>query len=266
MQAVTSEDRVLIEFRRVSVARGQTRVLHEIDLRILQREHVAILGPNGSGKSTLVKSITGECYPLLDPGASLTILGRSSWDIFELRSLLGIVSSDFVDICSDGCLGRDLVLSGFFSSTGLWQQRGQVTAAMGARAEEVMGQLEVSHLADRAVAEMSSGEARRIVIARALVHDPLALVLDEPGTSLDLLAQQELRDTLRRLASAGVGVILVTHHLGDIIPEIERVVMMKAGRIVADGPKDRMLTESSLSELFGVKVTLARRGDFYHAW
>jgi iron complex transport system ATP-binding protein len=113
---------------------------------------------------------------------------------------------------------------------------------------------------------MSSGEARRVLIARALVHNPKALLLDEPTTSLDLFAQHELREILRQLAISGIGMILVTHHLSDIIPEIERVVLLREGRVIADGPKQELLTETTLSGLFGIPVSLARRDGYYHLW
>jgi iron complex transport system ATP-binding protein len=113
---------------------------------------------------------------------------------------------------------------------------------------------------------MSSGEARRMLIGRALVHDPKALILDEPSNSLDVFAQHELREMMRQLAQSGIGIILVTHHLADIIPEIGRVVLMRDGAIMKDGLKEDVLTEDSLSQLFRVPVTLSRRGNYYHLW
>jgi iron complex transport system ATP-binding protein len=255
----------LIDMRRVSVMRGSRVVLHDLDLRIGASEHVAILGPNGCGKSTLIKTITRECYPLLRPESSITILGREQWDVFELRTILGVVSDDLTAACRRDITGRDVVLSGFFSSIGIWPHH-QVTAEMREKAEGVLARLGASHLADRLGTEMSTGEARRVLIGRTLVHDPQALLLDEPSTGLDVLAQHELRQVLRRLASAGTGLILVTHHLADIIPEVERVVLMREGRIVADGGKDEMLTAGRLEQLFGLPVTLARQDGFYHLW
>ncbi len=255
----------LLDMRRVSVMRGAKTVLHELDLRIGVGEHVAILGPNGCGKSTLIKTVTRECYPLMEPGSSMTILGEESWDIFELRAVLGIVSSDLMAACTRGITGRDVVLSGFFSSIGLWPHH-QVTGAMEEKTERVLGQIEASHLAERFVSEMSSGEARRVLIGRALVHDPKALLLDEPSSSLDVSAQHELRRILRELAQSGIGIILVTHHLADIIPEVERVVLMRDGRLLEDGPKAEVLTAPNLGRLFGLPVTLARREGYYHLW
>jgi len=128
----------------------------------------------------------------------------------------------------------------------------------------VMELLEISHLAARNTNEMSSGEARRILIARALVHDPQALVLDEPTTSLDLRATCELRDVLRKLARNGISILMVTHHLPDIIPEMRRVVLIREGRVVMDGSKEQALEAGALSGLFGVPVEVLERGGYYH--
>ena len=245
--------------------RGETAVLHDISLSIGVGEHVAILGPNGCGKSTFIKTLTRECYPLQTNGSHIAILGEETWDVFALRTLLGIVSNDLIAQCTREFSGGDIVLSGFFSSIGIWPHH-HVTPEMRTKCNQVLALLEATHLAGRPVEQMSSGEARRIVIARALVHDPRAVVFDEPSNSLDLVAQAELRQIMRKLAQSGIGILLVTHHLADIIPEIERVILMRNGRIAADGPKPQMLTAERLSELFGVPVDLAERDGYYHLW
>ena len=255
----------LIEFKNISVMRGQTRALDGVSLRIGVGEHVAVLGPNGCGKSTLIKTITRECYPLLEEGSSVRILGNDCWNVFELRSLLGIVSNDLMAACTREFSGSDIVLSGFFSSIGIWPHQ-EVTQTMREAAERAMSMLEVSHLADRSVDEMSSGEARRFLIARALVHQPRALILDEPSIALDLFAQHELRMILRKLAQSGIGIVMVTHHVSDLIPEIERVVLMQGGRIVADGPTRDILVEAKLSKLFGRPLQLSEREGYYNLW
>lgn len=255
----------LIEFRNVTVKRGARTALDGIDFSIGEGEHVAILGPNGCGKSTLIKTITRECYPLVQPGSWVRILGRDTWNVFELRALLGIVSNDLMASCTRDFSGREIVLSGFFSSVGVWPHH-CVTSAMERKAAEVLELLEIPHLADRGVNEMSSGEARRVLIGRALVHDPKALVLDEPTTSLDIHAVHELTSILRKLARASTSIIMVTHHLGDIIPETRRVVLMRGGRVFRDGPKEAMLVKEMLSELFGTPAAILRRDGFYHLW
>lgn len=245
--------------------RGEKAALHDVTLRIGVGEHAAILGPNGCGKSTLIKTITRECYPLQREGASMTILGEERWDVFTLRSLLGIVTNDLLAVCTREFTGSEIVLSGFFSSVGVWPHH-HVTDEMRAKAKEALDLLEIPHLADRPVAEMSSGEAKRVLIARALVHQPRALLLDEPSNSLDVFAQHELREILRKLAITGIGILLVTHHLADIIPEIGRVILLRNGRIAADGAKEQVLTTEMLGDVFGVPVELSRRDGYYHLW
>src|SRR4030081_231827 len=231
--------------------------LDDISLRIEAGEHVCILGPNGCGKSTLIKTITRECYPVVRGGSSISILGRERWNIFELRSLLGIVSPDLLGACTTDATGRDVVLSGFFSSTRIFPHQHPDPAQL-ALAEETLARLGIAHLADRSVAQLSSGEAQRTLIARALVHSPQTLLFDEPSNALDIGAQLQLRETMRELARSGLGILLVTHHVSEIIPEMERVVLLREGRVIADGPKSSVLTAEHLSNLFGASVRLDR--------
>jgi iron complex transport system ATP-binding protein len=254
----------LIHFENVSIQRGARVILHDVNLSIGQGEPVAILGPNGSGKSTLIKVISRELYPVLKPEPwSLRILGRDRWHLFDLRNHLGIVSNDWIEMCTRDYSGFEIVLSGFFGSVGIWPNHA-VTPEMEQKAREVLDLLEITHLAERNTDEMSSGEARRILIARALVHDPQALVLDEPTNSLDLRATYELREIFRKLAANGISLIMVTHHLPDIIPEIKRVVLIRDGRVFCDGPKDQVLRPEALSGLFGVPVEVIERHGYYH--
>ena len=255
----------LLDFRNICVMRGQKVALDDFSLRIGADEHVAILGPNGCGKSTLIKTITRECYPVARPESAMSILGQDSWDVFALRARLGIVSNDLMLSCTGDACGRDVVLSGFFSSISIFSNH-VVDAGQRELAEAALSELKISHLADRPVCEMSSGEARRVLIARSLVHKPRALLFDEPCNSLDLSAQQNVRHTMSTLANSGTAIILVTHELADIVPEIQRVVLMSRGRVVADGPKEEILQVERLAELFGVSVEMARRDGHYHLW
>jgi len=158
-----------------------------------------------------------------------------------------------------------VVVAGFFSASTIWPNL-HITEEMRASAHEAMALMEATHLADKLVGEMSAGEQRRIMIARALVHKPEMLLMDEPSNALDMAAQRELRDALRVVAQQGTGIIMVTHHLADILPEINRVIMMQSGRIVADGPRQQLITVARLRELFGVEVALTERDGYWHSW
>jgi iron complex transport system ATP-binding protein len=245
--------------------RGERAALQDVTLKIGSGEHVCILGPNGCGKSTLIKTITRECYPLASEGSSISILGKERWNIFELRSLLGIVSPDLLAACTTDSTGRDVVLSGFFSSTRIFPHH-EPNPDLLARTNAALARLGISHLADRSVAHMSSGEAKRTLIARALVHDPQTLLFDEPSNALDIAAQMQLRETMRELAQSGLGILLVTHHVSEIIPEIERVVLLRDGKIVADGSKEKMLTAAQLTDLFNVQVQIGQHDGYYHLY
>jgi iron complex transport system ATP-binding protein len=263
-----------LELAHVNVARGDNVVLHDIHLTVNTGEHIAILGPNGCGKSTLIKTITCECYPLVQPETKVSIFGRSRWDLTELKKRLGVVSAELPGKATLHTTGRDAVLTGFFSSSTLWPNL-TVTDAMRARAEEVLELVDAVKLAEKPVGEMSAGQQRRVMIGRALVGSGAAaeedgsrqmLLLDEPSNALDLASQADLRGLLRRLARQGTGILLITHHIADIPPEIDRILMMRDGRIVADGSKAELLTADKLSELFRTEVRLTEKDGFYHAW
>jgi len=255
----------VIEFENVTIHRDGTPALVNVSFRIHEGEHTVLLGPNGSGKSTLIKALTRELYPRYPDRFRIRLWGRESWRLFELRSLLGIVTNDLVQQCTRPCSALETVLSGFFSSIGIWPNH-RVTPAMEQRAMEALRFFDLDHLASRPLTEMSSGEVRRAVFARALVHDPRALVLDEPSNSLDVRAQREVRDAMSRLARSGVTLILVTHHLPDIVEEIGRAIFLKSGRIFYDGPKQSALNPERLSALFETDVRLEEAGGFYHMW
>src|SRR4051794_22183309 len=247
----------------VNVARGDNVVLHDINLTVNTGEHIAILGPNGCGKSTLIKTITCECYPIAQPETKVSIFGRERWDLTELKKRLGVVSPELPGRPTLHTTGRDAVITGFFSSSTLWPNL-LVTGEMRERAEQILQQVDAVDLAMKSVGQMSAGQQRRIMIGRALVGSAGMLLLDEPSNALDLAAQADLRDLLRKLAQQGTGILLITHHIADILPEIDRILMMKDGRIVADGPKADLLTATRLRELFKTEVQISQRDGFFH--
>ena len=247
----------LIELDRASVIRGQVRVLDELSLRIELGGHTALLGPNGCGKSTLIKLITRELYPLARAGdvPPVRVLGQSRWQVDRLRSQLGIVSSDFGTNLAqmDELSVEDAVLSGLFASFVI-PTFIEITQEQRQQARQALERSHALHLRERLYAELSTGEARRVLIARALINRPLALLLDEPTAGLDLVARGQLLGMLRELARDGVTLILVTHHIEEIVPEINRIILLKGGRVLADGTRAELLERDRLSEAFGGMV------------
>lgn len=254
----------LLEFENVSVYNGGRQVLDSLSLSIREGEHIAILGPNGAGKSSLIKTITREFYPVLDKeDVVFRVRGSAVWDVFELRSTFGVVSNDLQQTFTRDITGREVILSGFFSSIGLFNR--EILPGMEDKVDEILAFLEITHISTKRMTEMSSGEARRFLIGRALVHDPRTLILDEPTNSLDLHALHSFRTTLRKIAQSGRGIILVTHTLPDIIPEITRVILMKNGRFVGDGRKEDLLTDGPVGALFDISARVRKYGGYYYA-
>jgi iron complex transport system ATP-binding protein len=261
----------ILELSDATVVKDGRRVLDGVSLTIRDGEHTAIVGPNGAGKSILVSLLTLEQRPLAPTNGTppVRIFGRHNWDLFELRSQLGIVSSGlhhfFVNGNSEGSITAEAaVLSAFLNSYGILRY-GSVTNAMRERAAAALYAAGALHLAARTLDEMSSGEARRVLLARALATSPRALVLDEPTTGLDLVARHGFMETVRRLALAGTTIVLITHHIEEIVPEIARVVLLRDGRVLADGSRAANLTGERLSEVFAHPVVVESAGDYYYA-
>jgi iron complex transport system ATP-binding protein len=253
------------------VVKGDRRILDGLTLTIHAGEHTAIVGPNGAGKSILVKLLTHEDRALVaaDGRSPVRVFGNDMWNVFELRSQLGIVSADLhhrlVSGNSEGRITAEAaVLSAFLASDGILRY-GVVSDDMRRRAAEALGRMGVGHLARRWLDEMSSGEARRVLLARALVTSPRALVLDEPTTGLDLVARHDFMERVRQVARDNTTLILITHHIDEIVPEIDRVILLREGRVAAAGPKRSVLTAERLSDLFAAPIALDESGGYYYA-
>jgi iron complex transport system ATP-binding protein len=259
----------LLDIHEASVLRGERLILDRLSLRLADGQHTAILGANGSGKSTLIRLIARQIYPLAREHdvPAIKIFGRDRWSVSELRSLIGIVSpalqGDYTN--EDSPLEVfDAVVSGFFAARGLWGDH-TVTEAMRERALDALAQMEASHLIGREMASLSTGEARRVLIARALVHRPRALLLDEPCTGLDPASRRRFLESLRQLARHGVTLLLVTHHVEEILPEVDLVVLLREGRMLREGSKASVLTGEALTAAFGMPMRVERKGEYYHA-
>jgi iron complex transport system ATP-binding protein len=264
-------DEPILELRNATVVKEGRAVLDGLSLTIRCGEHTAIVGPNGAGKSVLVGLLTHYERALApsNGASSVRVFGQDDWNVFDLRSQLGIISADlhhrFVRGNSEGRItGEAAVLSAFLASHGILRY-GTVTDDMRARAARALVTAGAAHLAARRLDQMSSGEARRVLLARALVTRPRALVLDEPTTGLDVAARHSFMERVRAIAREGTTLILITHHVDEIVPEIERAILLREGCLVADGPKEQMLTAARLGDLFGLPMAVERSEGYFYA-
>jgi len=254
----------LAELVDIHLRRGETCVFDGLSLRLNLGEHTAILGPNGAGKSSLLRLFASDISPLVRPESSMRLLGQERWNVWELRHHLGILSQDLQDRYDAEVSGLEVVLSGLYASIGIFAHQ-SFSDVDTAHARQLMKSLGIDNLASHAYGHMSTGQKRRCLLARALIHEPKALILDEPTDGLDLQAAIHYLQLIRRLMQHGKTVVWVTHHLHEIPPEIDRIVMMKQGRIVVDGPKQKMMTSDRISTLYDVPVRLIETDGWYQA-
>lgn len=257
----------LIEIHNATIWRGSTCVFENLNLRIEEDERVAILGPNGSGKTTLLKTINRELYPVAREGSWVKILGRDDWNVWELRKHVGVVSQDLQSRYTPTTTAAEVVVSGFFASIGVHGiLADRVTNDQVAAARDTLTELGIGDLAETPLRHMSTGQQRRCLLARALVHRPQTLILDEPTAGLDFAASFDYLDRIRRLANSGRNIVIVTHHLDEIPPEVERIVLLREGAVAADGDKATVLTSENLSAVYGVPVRVTSVDGHYLAY
>jgi iron complex transport system ATP-binding protein len=260
-------DPKLIEIKNATLWRGSTCVFENLSLDIEQHERVAILGPNGSGKSTLLMTINRQIYPASKPDSSIRILGKDRWNVWELRKRIGVVSNDLHQRYTPTTSALEVVVSGFHSSIGVHGVvANQVSADQVESAMITLAELGIESLCKTPLKHMSSGQQRRCLLGRALVHDPATLILDEPTTGLDFAASFDYLGRIRRLAQVGRNIVIVTHHLNEIPPEVDRVILLQAGKIAADGRKSSVLTSEKLSEVYETPVRVAEVDGYYLAY
>jgi len=257
----------LVEIRNATIWRGSTCVFENLDLVIEQHERVAIVGPNGSGKTTLLKAINRELYPVADPRSVFRILGRDAWNVWELRKHVGIVSQDLQQRYTQTTTALEVVVSGFHASIGIHGTLAdRVDSSQVEAARRTLEELGIETLARTPLKHMSTGQQRRCILARALVHNPRTLILDEPTAGLDFAASFDYLDRVRQLAGAGRNIIVVTHHLNEIPPEIDRIVLLQDGRVAADGGKQEVLTDEVLGDVYETPIRVAEIDGYYLAY
>lgn len=257
-------DSKIIEIKNIKAFINQTKVFDDFSLEVDRGCNTAILGPNGAGKTTLLKLLTRELYPMYQEGSYIKLFGCDRWDIWKLRSQMGIISHQLQEDYIGGTEGLEIILSGYYSSIGTWSYQ-QFTEKELKNADDIIKMLGIEHLRNRKFINMSTGQQRRFLLGRALVNNPNVLVFDEPTSGLDLKSCFQFLSLTRKLIQEGRTVILVTHHIQEIPPEVSRVILLKDGKIAADGLKEDVMNEKNLSDLYEVKIKLIKENGFYQA-
>ncbi|MEC8956019.1 MAG: ATP-binding cassette domain-containing protein [Pseudomonadota bacterium] len=262
-QRVMSEKK-LFEAHRVDLYRGTKRVFKNLNLTINNNESLAIFGPNGSGKTTLLKAINREIYPASKNDSWIKIFEKKVWNVWQLRSMIGIVSDDLHLSYNPNTIGMEVILSGFYSSVGVQGiLQDQITKEQIEKTQNIMHDLDITDFAKKPLHKISMGQKKRCLLARALVHNPQTILLDEPTTGLDLAGTFKYLEILTKLKNEGCNIILISHNLLEITEIIDRVILLSNGKIVADGNKTAVLSEENLSLAFSIKIGLKKINGNY---
>jgi len=255
----------ILNFENVHVSYDITPILEKINLEIKQGEHWTILGSNGSGKSTLIKLISNDLYPNMKYPHKKEIFGKSRWSIFDLKKNLGIITNDlhnYFGMNGKFLTAYEVILSGYFSTIGVFTHQ-DFTKEQHEKALEVLEYLEISHMKEKKVHQMSTGQLRRCIIGRALIHEPKAFILDEPTVGLDIKTQDSFIKLIRKL-SKKASIILVTHHIEEIFPEVSHIALVYNKTIFKQGKKKEILNSKNLSEIFEIDIKLEEENERYY--
>lgn len=254
----------VLEFAGVSVVRGANTLLDDITWEVEEGQRWVVLGPNGAGKTTLLQLASGRMHPTSGVAGVLSeVLGAV--DVFELRPRIGLASASLAERIPGDEVVHNVVVTASYGVVGRWRESYETFDH--ARAAELLKALGADHLADRTYGTLSEGERKRVQIARALMTDPELMLLDEPAAGLDLGGREDLVRRLGELAADvdAPALVLVTHHVEEIPPSFTDVLLLREGRVVAQGPLEITLTEENLSATFGMPLELEQRGDRWTA-
>lgn len=254
----------VLEFAGVSVVRGQTTLLDDVDWEIEEGQRWVVLGPNGAGKTTLLQLAAARMHPSSGVAGVLgEVLGTV--DVFELRPRIGLASASIAERIPEGERVRDVVVTASYGIVGRWRET--YDGMDESRAMSLLGAMGVQHLADRRYGTLSEGERKRVQIARALMTDPELMLLDEPAAGLDLGGREDLLARLTTLAEdlEASALVMVTHHVEEIPPGFTDVLLLREGRVVAAGPIEITLTQANLEATFGLPLLLEQHGRRYNA-
>ena len=254
----------VLAFAGVGVVRGHNTLLDEVDWEVEEGQRWVVLGPNGAGKTTLLQLASARMHPTR---GVVGILGEvlGAVDVFELRPRIGLASAALAERIPGGERVADVVVTASYGVVGRWREN--YDGMDHARAIELLDALGAAQLADRRYGTLSEGERKRVQIARALMTDPELMLLDEPAAGLDLGGREDLVRRLGDIAAdlMAPALVLVTHHVEEIPPSFTDVLLLRDGKVVAQGPLELALTAENLSATFGLPLVLERHGDRWSA-
>ena len=252
----------LLDIFNATVYRDEKKVFDGLSIAIKNGESSAIIGPNGAGKSTLLKLLSREIYPVSQQGSFVKILGKELPTLWELREKIGLVSADLQVSFVPEVSGLGVVISGLYNSIGLFSHQ-DITQAERSRGINILEYLGIQNLANRPYRQMSTGQQRFCLLGRALIHNPDHLILDEQTSGLDIRSTHQYLKILRELLSQGKTILLATHHIDEIPPEIERIILMRDGKIYDEGDKKKLLTDNKMTEFFEMPLKVVFSNGFY---
>jgi iron complex transport system ATP-binding protein len=256
---------MIINFENIHLSYDEKLILQELNLKIAKGENWAILGKNGSGKSTLIKLISSELHPRKQYKYKKEILGKERYTLSELKQHLGIITNDlhnYFETHGNFLTTYEVVLSGYYSSIGVFKHQ-DFSEAQHKRALEVIEFLELNEIKDKQVYQLSTGQLRKAIIGRALIHRPSAFILDEPTIGLDIKAQVNFINMMKKLSSQA-SIILVTHHIEEIFEEISHIALMYENKVFIQGQKEEVLNSENLSKIFEVDLSVAHKNGRYY--
>ena len=254
----------VLELAGVTVRRGQATLLEDVDWTVEEDERWVVLGPNGAGKTTLLQVASAQIHPT-DGVAGILGEVLGAVDVFDLRPRIGLTSAALAERIPRDERVHDVVVSASYAVIGRWREHYDELDHQ--RARDLLTELGAGHLADRTFGTLSEGERKRVQIARSLMTDPELLLLDEPAAGLDLGGREDLVSTLSVLAmdEASPATVLVSHHVEEIPPGFTHALLLRAGRVVAAGPLEHVMTEEVISTTFGMSLQLTHEDDRWSA-
>lgn len=255
----------ILEVRHANVRRGGEMILSDVSFALEEGGHTALIGPNGAGKSTLVNVLAKTVHPLAREDFRHVYKGRDRWSVADLRKEIGHVTQADPLLRGATYTVFEVVVSALYSAVGL-DFHLTPSGEDRERAMEEIRKVGLERLAGKPLNTLSSGERAKALMARAAVNSPSVMLLDEAASGLDFPSRADFRSSVSAYANEGKTIVMVTHELSEVIPEIKRACLMKGGRIIAMGPKEEVFTEELLSEAYGKRVFVDKRGGLYSAW